>query len=124
MTSTEPASSRVWAGEGGCMGLEGSELLREIIRALEIEDGEATLDRLLYAYGRLKEAGREKVLEAAVESRVIEVSERVRYKHEPNLHKYILLRFVDRDRVAKKPVGEAGTVGEGSGRRSGDGLEK
>jgi len=106
MTSTEPASSRVWAGEGGCMGLEDSKLLEEIIKALESEGGEASLDRLLYAYMRLKEAGREKVLEAAVKSEMIEVSEETLYRHEPNLSRYILLRLVDRivlqDHVAKK----------------------
>jgi len=42
-----------------------SELLKEIISALESEGGEATLDRLLYAYAELKEAGREKILEVA-----------------------------------------------------------
>ena len=96
-------------GRGGEEVTGESELLKEIINALESEGGEATLDRLLYAYACLREAGREKVLEVAMKSG-IEVLEETLYKYQPNLHRYILLRLhrADiQDRVAKKPTVDA-----------------
>jgi len=89
--------------------LEESELLKEIIDALESEGGEATLDRLLYAYACLREAGRERVLEVAMKSG-IEVLEETLYKYQPDLHRYTLLRLhrTDiQDHVAKKPTVDA-----------------
>ena len=103
--------------------MEDNEILEELVKALQAEGGEATLDRLLYAYPRLKETGREKVLEAAKKSGMIEVSEKTWYIFQPNLHKYILLRLSGEaappDLMAKNGqniLGEAEKAGEGSPR--------
>ena len=112
--------------------MEDNEILEELVKALQAEGGEATLDRLLYAYPRLKETGREKVLEAAKKSGMIEVSEKTWYIFQPNLHKYIMLRLAGEatppDLMAKNgqsTLGETGKTGEaslrGCRRRSSDG---
>jgi hypothetical protein len=101
--------------------LEDNEILEELVKALQAEGGEATLDRLLYAYPRLKETGREKVLEAAEKSGMIEVFEKTWYVFQPNLHRYILLRLAGEatslDLMAKNGqsiLGEAEKAGEAS----------
>jgi hypothetical protein len=107
--------------------LEDNEILEELVKALQAEGGEATLDRLLYAYPKLKEMGRQKVLETAEKSGMIEVYEKTWYIFQPNLHRYIMLRLATPlDLMAKNGqdiLGEAGRSGEtllgGCRRRSG-----
>jgi hypothetical protein len=101
--------------------LEDNEILEELIEALEKEGREATIDRLLYAYPKLKEAGRQKVLEVAGKSGKIEVYEKTWYIFQPNLHRYILLRLAGEatppDLMAKNGqsiLGETRKAGENS----------
>jgi hypothetical protein len=107
------------------MVLEDHEILEELVKALQAEGGEATLDRLLYAYPRLKETGRQKVLETAEKSGMIEVFEKTWYIFQPNLHKYVLLRLASEatppDHMAKNGQNILGETGGGCRRRTRDG---
>ena len=69
------------------------ELLDELVRALIREGGQATLDRLLHVSSRLRQAGRDRVLEAARMSGEIEVLEEELYAYHPDPHRYIVLRL-------------------------------
>lgn len=75
------------------MGLEDREILEEVVEALKKEGGEATLERLVYAYRKLTQVGGEKILEVVRGSDVVEASEKTLYRNEPELHRYILLRL-------------------------------
>jgi hypothetical protein len=68
-------------------------LLDELVRALIREGGQATLDRLLHVSSRLRQAGRDRVLEAARMSGEIEVLEEELYAYHPDPHRYIVLRL-------------------------------
>lgn len=71
------------------------KLFEDIIKALEREGGEATLDRLLYAYSSIKKAGRDKVLETAGNSNKIIVTNETLYRYTPELHRYVRLKLKD-----------------------------
>lgn len=93
-------------------------MLDELVRALIKEGGQATLDRLLYAYIRLRQAGREKILEIARRSsEIIQVLEEELYRYHPDPHRYVVLRLAagpSENLKAKAPL-EAVEMGENGG---------
>jgi len=98
-------------GGGRERGREAMEsLLDELVRILVREGGQATLDRLLHVSSRLRQAGRDRVLEAARMSGEIEVLEEELYAYHPDPHRYIVLRLA-RSREPAEPAGQTALGG-------------
>jgi hypothetical protein len=79
------------------MGDLGSfeEIEAKLVEVLRSEGGYATLDRLVYCSAELKEVGRDRILEVALKSSRVRVSEHALYRYGDYQHRYIVISLPD-----------------------------